>query len=436
VPAWRQKLAGFWRWWTDELGQIAPERFASLRGVARVPQLALDGEDLVLVEPRGAAGSDARVALATLDPQRRGLAVRALLERAGESRGRARVSLSHDEALVRRVTMPAATEENLRQVLGFEMDRLTPFRAEDVYFDYRVISRDSAAGTLSALLAVARRDLVDARVESLRSLGLSVQGVTVRDDAAHAATPLDLLPSEQRGERETARERMVKHSLMGAVVLLLLVALLFPAWRTREAVIALHPLVGKAQADAQATDTLARDLERQVADYNFLLTKKQGTPPTLAYVEEVSRLLPDNTWLQQLEIKMAGKTRELQIIGETAPPSRLLELLEQSTLLQNAAPRGAFTRGQTPNSERFMIVAETRSRPLPEARPVTEMPTMPAPQAAAQPQPVAPPPSASAPQPAPQPVPQPARLEPVGKAPEVAPKAPAAGAKPPPAPGK
>jgi len=423
MPAWRQKLASFWRWWTDELAQVAPERFASLRGVARVPQLALEGDDLVLVEPRSAAGSDARVALATLDPQRRRLAVRSLLERVGETRGRARVSLSHDEALVRRVTMPAATEENLRQVLGFEMDRLTPFRADDVYFDYRVTSRDSAAGTLGALLAVARRDLVDARVEMLRSLGLSVQGVTVRDEAAHAAAPLDLLPSEQRGERETANERLVRHSLMGAVVLLLLVALLFPVWRKRETVIALHPVVGKAQLEAQATDALARNLERQVADYNFLLAKKHGTPPALAYVEDVSRLLPDNTWVQQLDIKMAGKTRELQITGETASSSRLVELLEQSTLLQNATPRGTITRGQTPNSERFMIAAETRARPLPEARSVAENLAMPVP----------------APQPAtpPQPAPQPAKLEPVGKAPDAPPKAqPAASAKPPAAPGK
>lgn len=423
MPAWRQKLASIWRWWMDELAQVAPERFASLRGVARVPQLALEGDDLVLVAPRSAAGSDARVALATLDPQRRRLAVRSLLERVGETRGRARVSLSHDEALVRRATMPAATEENLRQVLGFEMDRLTPFRADDVYFDYRVTSRDSAAATLAVLLAVARRDLVDARVEMFRSLGLSVQGVTVRDEAAHVATPLDLLPSEQRGERETANERMVRHSLMGAVVLLLLVALLFPVWRKRQTVIALHPVVGKAQSEALATDALARNLERQVADYNFLLAKKHGTQPPLAFVEDVSRLLPDNTWVQQLDIKMAGKTRELQITGETASSSRLVELLEQSTLLQNATPRGTITRGQTPNSERFMIAAETRARPLPEARAVTENLAIPV----AAPQPATPP----------QPAPQPAKLEPVGKAPDAPPKAPpAASAKPPAAPGK
>ena len=96
--------------------------------------------------------------------------MRSLLERNGELRGRARVALGPDEALVRRVTMPAATEENLRQVLEFEMDRLTPFRADEVYFDYRVVSRDVAAGQLVIQLAVARREAVDARVRELRTL--------------------------------------------------------------------------------------------------------------------------------------------------------------------------------------------------------------------------------------------------------------------------
>ena len=68
-----------------------------------------------------------------------------------------------------------------------------------------------------------------------------------------------------------------------------------------------------------------------------------------------------------------GKAREVQITGETASSSKLIELLEQSTLLQNAAPRGTVTRGSQPGSERFMIAAEARSRPQPEARPVMEM---------------------------------------------------------------
>ena len=391
---WRGQLDAFWAWWSREIGQFAFERFGALRGAASVPLVAFEGGNLVLLEPRAAAGPQARVDLEALDEPRRRAAFRQVIERAGESRERVRLRLDHTEALVRRVAMPAATEENLRQVLAFEMDRLTPFRAEDVYFDYRVLTRDAAAGKLAVQLAVARRDTVDRRLASLHALGANVQGVTVRDDVGHGAQPLDLLPSEQRGERETARERLVQRSLVGAVAVLLALALFIPMWRKRETVIALQPLMTKAQQDAEATDRIARELERQVNDYNFLLAKKHAKYPVLAYLEEVTRLMPDNTWAQTLEIRTAGKNREIQVSGETTSSSRLIEILEQSKLLQNATPKGTVTRGSTPNSERFTIAAEARPRALPETTPVLSSPA-PVPE----PAPAVPPASAAKPVP-------------------------------------
>jgi len=43
-PAWRQKLAAFWRWWAGEISRLVPERFSMLRGAARSPIVALDGD--------------------------------------------------------------------------------------------------------------------------------------------------------------------------------------------------------------------------------------------------------------------------------------------------------------------------------------------------------------------------------------------------------
>ena len=401
AAGWRVRLAAFWEWWTGELERLALERFSALRGAASVPIVAFDGGELVLVEPRAAVTPDTRIDLAAMDEPRRRAGVAQLLERAGETRGRMRLCLGRAEALVRRVAMPAATEENLRQVIAFEMDRLTPFRADEVYFDYRVLARDAQAAQLSVLLALAKRDLVDARVATLRGLGANVQGVAVRDDVGNATAPLDLLPSEQRGERETARERLVQRALVVAVVILLVLALVVPLWQKRAMVIALQPLLGQAKQSAEGADRVEHTLERQVNDYNFLLAKKHANYPVLAILEEVSRLLPDNTWVQQLEVKPSGKTREVQVQGETMSSSKLIEILEQSQLLKNATPRGTVTRGSTPNSERFTIVAEVRPRPPVEATPVlagaAPMPAGAPPQpAAAPPQPAAAPPQPAA----------------------------------------
>jgi general secretion pathway protein L len=373
-----KRAAAFWNWWTNELAQLVPEALSPQGRLARLPLLVVEPDAVVCLAPAGTEA--ARVETSAADYGRARTALRALLERAGESRGRARLALAREEALVRRVTLPLATEENLSQVLGFEMDRLTPFRAEDVYHDSRVLSRDANAGTLVALLAVARRDLVDSRVQRLRELGVSVQGVSLREEPAHPGAPLDLLPAAQRGEGDTRTERILRRSLFAAVAVLLFAVLFLPIWQKRETVIALNPLVAKAAQEAQATDAIAREVEHQIADYNFLLARKHGTYPTLAYLEEVSRLLPDHTWVQELQIKNTGKTRELQIQGETNSSAKLLETLAQSALLQDVNSRGTVTRGSVPGSERFMMTAVTKARAQPEAVALND-----APAAAAQP---------------------------------------------------
>jgi general secretion pathway protein L len=206
-----------------------------------------------------------------------------------------------------------------------------------------------------------------------------------------------LLPSEQRGERESSSERIIQRGLLAVVILLLAAALLLPIVQKRLTVIALNPILTKARQEAEATDGIARELERQVGDYNFLLARKYRTYPALAFIEEITRLLPDNTWVQQFELKTVGKGREVQISGETTSSSKLIEILEGSALLQNAAPRGTEVRGSQPNTVRYMIAAEVRTRPVPESRPVLDAvavapvpPSAPAAAAQQQPAPLAP----------------------------------------------
>ena len=380
APSLRQKLDSFRRWWWGEISALIPERFAAMRGGgAHSPLVSLEAGELVLLEARGQAAANEKVAIASLDEPQRRSAVRALLERTGETRGRARIALAPGEALVRRTTMPAATEENLAQVLAFEMDRLTPFKAGEIYFDYRVVSRNAATGQVVVQIAVARREIVDQRLASLRALGISPQGVAVSDDAGTGSSTFNLLPQGQPGEREASGEGMLQYALVGLVALLLAIALVLPAWQRRQAIIELHPLLGKAKQEAEATAAIEREVEQRVADHNFLTAKKLGNHPALAIIEEVTRLLPDNTWVTQLEVKAAGKIREVTITGEAPSSSKLIEVLEQSALMKNAAPRGTVVRGATPNTERFVIAAELRTRPTPDTRPVAETAPAPAP---------------------------------------------------------
>ena len=57
--------------------------------------------------------------------------------------------------------LPLAAEDDLDQLLRFEMDRLTPFRAEDVVFAQRVLERDPERQRMTVELQVAPRAVVE-----------------------------------------------------------------------------------------------------------------------------------------------------------------------------------------------------------------------------------------------------------------------------------
>jgi len=51
------------------------------------------------------------------------------------------ICLSPDQVVVHPVVLPLAAEENLSQVLEYEIQRLLPFRLEGLYYDYLSVGR-------------------------------------------------------------------------------------------------------------------------------------------------------------------------------------------------------------------------------------------------------------------------------------------------------
>lgn len=72
---------------------------------------------------------------------------------------------------------PITVKENLRNVISFEMDRLTPFNPEEVFFDYKVIKEDG--GRLFLLIAAAKKDTILPYIEALQGKGISVRRITI-----------------------------------------------------------------------------------------------------------------------------------------------------------------------------------------------------------------------------------------------------------------
>jgi Tfp pilus assembly protein PilN len=80
-------------------------------------------------------------------------------------------------AVIKTVEFPVSTLENLPVVVASEMDRITPFTPEEVYYDFRIQSRNEEK--VSLLIIAARADRIDPYLEAFRGKGLRVGGLTV-----------------------------------------------------------------------------------------------------------------------------------------------------------------------------------------------------------------------------------------------------------------
>lgn len=411
----RAGLAGFWSWWGRELWSWvpAPVRGAVARRATR-PVLAFDDAVATLWQP--AAGGalrmveTARIALdgdaVAVGAEGRGAI--ASIARGGMSRPRLVVAVPARSALRKVLTLPDALEENLRQALAYDLDRHTPFQAADLYFDAVVTGRDAPRRTIQVELVAARRNFVDPLIARAEEFGAEVAAVTVDPPERAAWSKIDLLPDERRAARHPwARWQVLVPALV--LVALALAALILPVWQKRGEAIALIRVTEAARHRAEATDALRSELERKVVEYNFPLARKYAFPGTVQLVNDVTHILPDDTWLTQFEYHAGrGKdtTHTVALRGESANAGKLVALLQDSKLFTQAAPRSPITKIQPGPGEIFDIGAQVEPHAAPKPASIdlsAPPPVLPRPVVAPRPVVPAPPAAAAAPPTAPGP---------------------------------
>ena len=373
-------LREFFRWWADELAGLVPQRTRAAMQRRRMrPVLAFDGDAATLWLPAMQDGQPSmqpgpRIVLGG-DAAATAASARAVLDAArGAASGdgaKLVVALPARQTLRRVLRLPAAVEENLKQALAYDLDRHTPFKSEDVYFDAAVVERDAARGEIKVELAAARRPVVDQVLAQAESFGVDVAAIAPGAPVEAALSRLSLLPDERqpRGGYGFAWRIGVPALLL---VLLVGVAIAVPIWQKREYAIALGRSVDEARAQAAVSERVKAELDRLTGDYNFALERKFAFPSSVQALEEITKLLPDDTWLTQMEMKSVSRgkdaQRELLLRGESVNAGRLITAFEESRVFTQAAPRSPTTKIQPGPGEIFDLAAQLR--PLPAPAPV------------------------------------------------------------------
>ena len=349
---------GFLAWWGTSLAAWLPDGWRRVLGLGTGRLLLQPGTDGVQL--RLQQGGDLRdlahlpppvvddvaiplAATAVGDPLARVLSARAAeLPRA--------LLLPAGLALRRELVLPAAAAERLRDVVGFEIDRQTPFTADAVAYDVRVLRRRAAQ--IDAELVAVPRQAMEAQLGRLGTLAGTLGGVDV---AGADGVPLgiNLLPAERRHRRPDPRQ-----AWNWGLAALAVVGLGLALWqvldnRTRTAD-ALEQRLERDAAPARRAAAQRQQLVSLIEGQAFLDNARRARPATVEVIDELARRLPDGTYLEKLAIE----EERLTLIGLSNEAPALIGRLQGSPLWRSPALTGALQPDPASGRDRFTLSAD------------------------------------------------------------------------------
>ncbi|HTQ15199.1 MAG TPA: PilN domain-containing protein [Rhizomicrobium sp.] len=340
---WRDVLRG----WQAEWRAMGTEH-AFWKADPEITAVAFENGGIVVT--RGNSAHEVEIAHL---PEAQGLAA-AVARADASSFGRDVVVRLPETAILRaNVWLPKARASTLRQALHFELERLSPVSPGELYFDFAEAARDKTANRVELSLRIVRRDIVDDAVRTCRGAGLSVSGVTISGDRR----PADWreFPVDRPAHLRFLWRKWNLAFLGGLALFLALAAML--AWYERNAAAQdmLADQILLEQRHAAIVHRMEDDIARTSARIGFLARQKLA-PMTVSVLAELARILPDGTWLDEVEI---GSGR-VHIRGFSHAAADLIGVLDSSRVFANAQFGAPLVRNPAGNVEQFDIVADLR----------------------------------------------------------------------------
>jgi general secretion pathway protein L len=254
--------------------------------------------------------------------------------------------------LQKTLSFPSVVESDLRVALGFELNRRTPFSQDQAYYDHRIVEHDKQANKLQIELFVVPRQSVDSLLSLLNEWDITVDALRPASDQVDEIE-INLLPEDQDGNSRKSSDYLTLFLATTAFALFLAV-LYVPLVQQEQQIESVENEVKinrKVAIELQKSIDEKQDIVEQI---NFLENKHKNTLRSIELFNEITGIIPDDTWLTRLIIK----NQELQIQGESSNASSLIQIIESSERFLDAQFRSPVTQNNVSGKDKFHLSAK------------------------------------------------------------------------------
>jgi general secretion pathway protein L len=251
--------------------------------------------------------------------------------------------------------LPAESLPYLETVVRHQMDTSFPWPAAEVLFSIGVEKR--ADGKLDVSVHATSRSAIASALAVAEACGASEIFVVGDGESGEQRTSILAAIGTEKRARLDRLQLVARYSAIALLVLagFMMTWTTFAAWSLSTEVAALDRDI----ADRRAILKRAIDASG-AAETSSIEAKKRLSTATVVVLDELSALLPENTYLTDLTLE-AGR---LRLTGVSANAAGLVPLLEGSGHFKNAAFYAPTTRLPDGATDRFSIEATLLTPPV------------------------------------------------------------------------
>jgi len=257
-----------------------------------------------------------------------------------------RVPVGH--VLRKGVSLPAAARRSLKTVLGFEIDRETPFEQGEVYWSHSLAS--ATKDRLDIDLVVITRRAGDALVETARNAGFAAAALEIAHDNRRPTLIWLETPNLLRFYRPPPKTRPFMTMAYGLCALLVIAP--FAVQQVRS--ILADRAIAALEPQARAASALNQAANRRMAALAFMGRPNREKGSALEILLAATRAIPDDSFLTSLGVQDGQVT----MAGSSEAAAKLLNALAQSPAFREPVFDSAVVQSEADDFEKFTISAK------------------------------------------------------------------------------
>ena len=324
-------LNEIWVWWVRQIKSLIPAAWRGTGGedavivrIDRLDEVPERSEGAILLRRRGSETFAAPLRFSGADF-------------AGAANLATALRLPPGTVLRREVRLPAAAERDLVRVLGFEMDRLTPFTPDEIFWGVGGVRREAPGAIKLNLLITLRAPLENLLAALARG---KLRPGYVEDAGGRIALSPGLAP----------RKKGFYAALYGLCAVLAVACLAVPVIRQQAALDAAQARIDALTPAAHEAMRLRQRLAI-AASGQEAVAAAQASGDALQILAALTAALPDDTYITDFTLKSG----ELTFDGESANAARLIALLAAVPKFQNPGFAAPVTRAINGSADLFSI---------------------------------------------------------------------------------